>query len=159
MPIRFYSTSAEYAFLSNFSPYGFVLDGAFWPTVEHYFQAMKFPDNPEYQERIRTAASPKIAKSLGRTRAVPIRSDWNVVRDDIMRRAVAAKFAAHSELAAALQATDQEPLIEASPRDYYWGEGRTGTGKNRLGQILKEERASYEAEDTDTVPTSGAERV
>ncbi|MGC4042185.1 MAG: NADAR family protein [Armatimonas sp.] len=151
MPIRFYSTSAEYAFLSNFSAHGFRLDGVYWPTVEHYFQAMKFPDNPEYQEKIRTAVSPKTAKSLGRTRAVPIRADWNSVRDDIMRRAVMAKFAAHPELAEALKNTGTEPLIEASPRDYYWGEGRTGTGKNRLGEILKEERESYGKENTDTL--------
>lgn len=159
MPIRFYSTSPEYAFLSNFSAHGFTLDGAYWPTVEHYFQAMKFPDNPEYREKIRKAATPKAAKSLGRTRAVPIRPDWNLVRDDIMRRAVAAKFAAHPELAAALKDTGEEPLIEASPRDYYWGEGRTGTGKNRLGTILNEERESYGKENTDPLPSGGAERV
>jgi predicted NAD-dependent protein-ADP-ribosyltransferase YbiA (DUF1768 family) len=28
MPIKFYSTTDDYAFLSNFSPHGFPLDGA-----------------------------------------------------------------------------------------------------------------------------------
>ena len=31
----------EYAFLSNFYPSTFILDGKIYPTVEHYFQAQK----------------------------------------------------------------------------------------------------------------------
>ncbi len=147
MPIKFYSTTDDYAFLSNFSPHGFVLHDAYWPTVEHYFQAMKFPSDPEYQEKIRTARSPKAAKSLGRTRDVSICPNWNALRDDVMRRAVAAKFAAHPDLAAALQETAAEPLIENAPSDYYWGCGTTETGRNRLGEILMETRASYETKD------------
>jgi N-glycosidase YbiA len=138
MPIQFYSTTDDYAFLSNFSPHGFTLDGAYWPTVEHYFQAMKFPSDPAYQEKIRTARSPKAAKALGRTREVPIRPD------DVMRRAVAAKFATHPALVAALRDTGTEPLIENAPSDYYWGCGKTETGQNRLGEILMETRARYE---------------
>jgi predicted NAD-dependent protein-ADP-ribosyltransferase YbiA (DUF1768 family) len=34
-PIYFYSKTVEYFELSNFSPHGFELDGAYWPTVEH----------------------------------------------------------------------------------------------------------------------------
>ena len=147
MPIRFYSTAADYAFLSNFSPHGFTLDGAWWPTVEHFFQAMKFPDSPAYQEKIRTARSPKVAKTLGQTRAIPIRSDWDAVKDDIMRQAVAAKFATHASLAAQLGRTGEETLIENAPTDYYWGCGRTGTGKNRLGEILMETRAAYRTDE------------
>jgi N-glycosidase YbiA len=147
MPIKFYSTTDDYAFLSNFSPHGFVLDDAYWPTVEHYFQAMKFPSDPAYQEKIRTARSPKTAKALGRTREVPIRADWNALRDDVMRRAVAAKFATHTALANALKETGTEPLVENAPSDYYWGCGKTETGQNRLGEILMETRASYETDE------------
>ena len=43
MPIYFYSKSKEFGRLSNFSLHGFELDGAFWPTVEHYFQGRSFP--------------------------------------------------------------------------------------------------------------------
>ena len=42
MAIYFYTTIGEYGFLSNFSRHGFGLGGKYWPTVEHYFQAMKF---------------------------------------------------------------------------------------------------------------------
>lgn len=149
MPIKFYSTTDDYAFLSNFSPHGFSLDGHWWPTVEHYFQAMKFPDSPEYQKKIRRARTPKEAKSLGRTREHPIRPGWNALRDDVMRRAVSAKFGAHPELAAGLKETQGEELIENAPRDFYWGCGHTGDGKNRLGEILMETRAAYNVNETE----------
>ncbi len=42
MTIQFYSKTDAYAWTSNFSPHGFELDGKHWPTVEHYFQAVKF---------------------------------------------------------------------------------------------------------------------
>ena len=63
-----------------------------------------------------------------------------------MRRAVAAKFAEHPALAAGLRKTGDEELIENAPRDFYWGCGHTGTGKNRLGEILMETRASYDTD-------------
>ena len=143
MPIKFYSKTQENAYLSNFSPHGFEINGLYWPTVEHYFQAMKFPTHPEYQEKIRMAKSPAQAKTLGRTRAIPIRPDWDSVKDDIMRYAVQAKFDTHQRLRTELIATQTETLIEDAPTDYYWGAGRTGTGKNRLGEILMETREGY----------------
>ena len=32
-------------------------------------------------------------------------------------------------------------LIEANPADYFWGEGKDGSGKNMMGRILMEIRA------------------
>ncbi len=141
-PIRFFSRTAAYAELSNFAPFGFELDGLYWPTVEHYFQAQKFlgPDASAHRERIRTAASPKAAKTLGQSRKFPIRPDWDDVREDVMLDALRRKFA-RPELRALLLATARRPLIEASPYDRYWGEGRDGTGRNRLGALLMQLRA------------------
>jgi ribA/ribD-fused uncharacterized protein len=144
-PIGFYSSASAYHELSNFSPHGFSLDGACWPTVEHYFQAQKFPSHPDYQERIRLARTPRDAKRLGRSRQVPLRADWEAVKDDVMRQALRAKFLAHPELTALLLATGERELVENAPTDYYWGRGRTGTGKNRLGSLLMELRALLRA--------------
>lgn len=142
MSILFYShTKGPYAAFSNFTPHPFTLDGLVWPTVEHYFQAAKFPGH-SHAETIRQATSPRSAKMLGRTRAVPLRADWETVKDDVMRRGVRAKFEAHDDLRALLLSTGDEELIEDAPRDYYWGRGAKGTGKNRLGQILMEVRAT-----------------
>jgi ribA/ribD-fused uncharacterized protein len=138
--IYFYSVREEpYGCFSNFSPHPFELDGKTWPTSEHYFQASKFPGTP-YAERIRTTPSPMIAARLGRSRKQPIRPDWNDVKDDIMRRAVRAKFAAHPDIRAVLLSTGDAELIERTTNDYYWGCGTDGTGLNMLGKILMEVR-------------------
>jgi len=125
----------DYFEFSNFSLHGVELGGAYWPTVEHYFQAQKFED-AAYRERIRRARTPKDAKELGRTRSLPILSDWDTKRDDVMLEAVRKKFQTHAEVREQLLATGDEELIENAPSDFYWGCGRTGTGQNKLGKIL-----------------------
>lgn len=144
MPIYFYGTQGEYGAFSNFARYGFALDGQYWTTSEHYFQAQKFAGTAHAQAvaRARTA---KEAAAIGRDRARPLRADWEQVKDDIMRRAVRQKFAAHPALQALLLGTDGEPIIEAAPHDAYWGAGADGTGKNMLGRILMEVRAELRA--------------
>src|SRR5262245_48067542 len=142
-PIYFYSKTIEYFELSNFSPHWFELDGAYWPTVEHY--AQKFPSAHEYQEKIRAERTPKDSKRLGRSRKVPLRNDWEAVKDDIMRKSLRAKFTTHEAIRQLLLDTGDRQLIENAPMDYYWGCGRTGSGKNRLGMLLMELRADLRA--------------
>ncbi len=150
MPIRFYRERDEpYGCFSNFSKHSFEIDGVQWQTVEHYFQARKFPGTLE-EEAIRLAPDPMTAKNLGNDRARPLRPDWEAVKDDLMRRGVRAKFQQHKDIQAILLDTEQEELIEAAPNDYYWGCGASGTGKNRLGQILMEVRDSLRAQKEDT---------
>lgn len=139
MAIEFYSKTAAYHELSNFSPHGIEMDGLWYPTIEHYFQAMKFPGT-EHAEKIRLAAKPAIAKQLGRSRKVPLRSDWEDVKINIMRAAVRKKFRTHAELTQLLLETGDEELVEAAPGDYFWGRGKSGTGQNWLGKILMEVR-------------------
>jgi len=52
MAIEFYSKLKEYGAFANFSEHEIEIDGKSYPTVEHYFQAMKF-SNDEQAERIR----------------------------------------------------------------------------------------------------------
>ncbi len=68
-PIHFYTKSGPYFKLSNFAPFGFELDGKYWPTVEHFFQVQKFKD-AAHRERIRDAPTPKGARELGQTRKI-----------------------------------------------------------------------------------------
>jgi predicted NAD-dependent protein-ADP-ribosyltransferase YbiA (DUF1768 family) len=44
-----------------------------------------------------------------------------------------------------LLATGDEEIIESAPTDYYWGEGREGTGQNKLGLIVQRVRAELRA--------------
>ena len=146
MPIYFYSHREEpYGCFSNFSAHGFELDGLYWPTSEHYFQAQKFAGTP-HAEAVRLAPTPHRAAELGRERSRPLRPDWDAVKDDVMREAVRRKFAAHPEIRAVLLGTGDAELVEATTGDYYWGQGTNGTGRNMLGKILMELRAALRAE-------------
>lgn len=142
MAVYFYSArEGQYGCFSNFSAHGFMLDGSYWATSEHYFQAQKFPGT-DYAEKIRAAKSPTIAARLGRSRKEPIRGDWEQVKDEVMRRAVLQKFETHGEIRALLLATGEDEIVENAPNDYYWGCGADGSGKNMLGKILMEVRAT-----------------
>lgn len=141
MAIYFYRESDRpYGCFSNFSAHGFRLEGLDWLTSEHYYQAHKFCGLP-YFERVRSQPTPTAAAKLGRDRALPVRSDWDQVKEGVMWRAVLCKFQTHAEIREILLGTGDEVLIEDSPVDYYWGCGADGSGKNRLGMILMEIRA------------------
>eukprot|EP01027_Heterolobosea_sp_BB2_P012220 GEZU01017724.1.p1 GENE.GEZU01017724.1~~GEZU01017724.1.p1 ORF type:complete len:204 (-),score=57.76 GEZU01017724.1:137-748(-) len=133
--IKFYSQIKEYGFFSNFSAHPIWLDDKKWPTTEHYFQAKKFPGTT-YEEEIRAARSPGDAKKMGCTRKVPLRKDWEQVKEDIMFKACYAKFTQHKDLRRAILDTGDAILIEHTHNDSYWGDGGDGTGKNRLGHVL-----------------------
>lgn len=140
MTILFYASREEpYGCFSNFSRHGFTLDGAWWPTSEHYFQAQKFAGTPHADE-VRQASTPKQAAEMGRDRERPLRSDWEQAKDDVMRKAVLCKFETHADIRAVLLSTQDEQLVENAPIDYYWGCGANGSGKNMLGTILMEVR-------------------
>lgn len=140
--IYFYSTQGEYGCFSNFSTHGFELDGQYWKTAEHYFQAQKFAGT-KFEEQVRLAYSAKHAAEMGRRRDFPLRDDWESVKDEVMRRAVQHKFETHADIRAVLLNTGDADLVENAPGDYYWGSGKDGTGKNRLGQILMDVRAVF----------------
>lgn len=139
MTIYFYTVHDDYGCFSNFSRHGFELDGKYWKTSEHFFQAQKFAGT-KYEDQVREARSPKDAAALGRRRDFPLRDDWESVKDDVMRRAVLAKFQKHDDIRNILLNTGDEEIVENAPGDTYWGAGKFGTGKNMLGKILMETR-------------------
>jgi N-glycosidase YbiA len=140
MTIYFYvEREVPYGCFSNFSAHGFMLDNLYWRTSEHYFQAQKFAGTI-HLEKIRELKMPKDAANMGRNRALPLRSDWEQVKDAVMRKAVLQKFQSHEDIREILLATGNELLVENAPGDYYWGCGKDGSGKNKLGEILMEVR-------------------
>jgi N-glycosidase YbiA len=141
MTVYFYSTEGIHGGFSNFSRHGFEKDGHYYKTNEHYFQSMKFAHAPEHRDAVIQASTPKLAASIGRDRKRPLREDWESVKDNIMREGVLAKFETHTDIRKILLDTGDEDIIENAPSDYYWGCGKTGTGKNMLGKILMEVRA------------------
>ena len=142
--INFYRTGDEYGCFSNFSSHPVELKGKRWPTSEHYFQAQKFAGT-EHEEAIRLEKSPMIAARMGRDRKKPFRTDWESVKDAIMREVVRAKFEQHPDLRALLLATGDATIVEHTENDSYWGDGDDGSGKNMLGRILMEVRGQLRA--------------
>ena len=139
MAIYFYKTNDKYGCFSNFSKHGFEIEGKYWMTSEHFFQAQKFVGT-EFEEQIRLSTSPMEAANMGRDRSIPLRRDWEEVKDDIMRRAVFEKFKNNIEAKKTLLSTGNEEIIEKTTSDFYWGCGEDGTGINMLGKLLMETR-------------------
>ena len=137
MTIKFYKTNDRYGYMSNFYRSRIFLDGKWWNTVEHYYQAMKtiFADE---QEMVRFAKTPRIARDLGQT--VSFRNNFDQDKYMVMKKAVLAKFVQHHNLREQLLATNDEFLIEDSKVDAYWGCGADGSGQNMLGKVLMEVR-------------------
>ncbi|MHC4809914.1 MAG: NADAR family protein [Planctomycetota bacterium] len=137
--IRFFRAGDVYGYLANFFRSPFTLDGHQWPTVEHYFQAQKFAGT-RHADEVRLAPTPGEAARMGRSRQRPLRRDWEAVKDDVMRRAVRAKFEQIPTLRRQLLSTGDAILVEHTHRDAYWGDCGDGRGRNMLGVILMETR-------------------
>lgn len=131
----------DYFFLSNFSASPLAIQGVTFPTVEHYYQAMKSTCYEEYLQ-IATASSPGLAKKLGKK--IQMRSDWDQIKDSVMRYAVYLKFQ-EINLRRKLIETENKNLIEGNFwNDSYWGvDLKNNKGLNKLGIILMDAREYY----------------
>ena len=125
----------KYFFLSNFYPARVSYQGILYQNTEAAFHAQKDPSRAEEFCNL----NPSEAKRLGRR--VKLRSDWELVKDNIMFDVVALKFKQNPSLAEKLLKTGDEKLIEGNDwNDRYWGVCR-GRGENKLGQILQRIRS------------------
>jgi hypothetical protein len=131
------SFTGDNFFLSNFYPACIKVEGIAFPTVEHAYQYAKTLIQNE-QIAILTAPTPGAAKRLGKT--VTLRADWEMIKEEVMRKCLSQKFAI-PELGTALLATGTAELIEGNSwGDTYWGVCNHA-GQNRLGELLMQERS------------------
>lgn len=135
--IKFYKTLEDFGMFSNFYKAKFFLNGKWWPTTEHYYQAMKTL-NVEEQEMVRDLSSAHLARLAGQK--VTLRPDFDQVKDQMMMRGLEAKFTQNKFLQDILLDTSDEEIVENSPVDFYWGCGKDGSGQNKLGKLLMELR-------------------
>lgn len=133
--IKFFRREEPFGYMSNFSSHPVLIDDQLWPTSEHFYQAMKFKDI-RVRQQIQNCKGPGACAKMGRDRSLPMRPDWDLVKDAVMRLVILAKFTQHTHLKSGLLSTGDAILIEDSPYDSYWGCGRDGTGKNMLGLTL-----------------------
>ena len=127
--------------------------GHVFSTSEHYMMWRKalLMQDTATATKVLAAATPKAAKSLGRTVRTPEggwdEDLWVEHRRQIMVDALLLKFQQHPELLEALLATGDSTLVEASPLDRIWGIGLRATdplasqpdnwrGLNLLGECL-----------------------
>ncbi len=133
-------------FLSNFyrgAP--FKLDGKVYATSEHYYQAQKLEPNFELTERVRRAVTAAEAKSIATSCKDALRPDWDLVRLEVMKRAIHAKFSQNADVRDKLLATGSDALHEDAPVDRVWGV----CGADMLGILLVEERTLLRGVPTD----------
>lgn len=122
----------EYYFLSNFYYAPVIYEGILYQNNEAAFQSAKLSDKSAREEF--SMMDPASAKRKGRR--VPLRSDWEKVKFDIMYEICLAKFSQNEDLKVKLIATGNEYLEEGNTwGDRIWGTV-DGKGQNNLGKIL-----------------------
>lgn len=142
------SFRGRWVFLSNFYPCKIEHKGITYPSVEHYYVALKvnsmqFIDGKYYtpsdfREIVSRIQNPGEVKRLGKK--VKLRSDWDEKKLDFMSWGVREKFK-DEKLAEMLLSTENLFLIEGNDwHDTYWGicscPKCNNTGENHLGKIL-----------------------
>lgn len=140
MEIRFYKATGAYGFLSNLYPAPLCFEGKTFRSSEEAYQYGK-PRDRAVAEWLILAPKPHLtAVAAHALLRYDVRPDWNDVKVQRMREVLRAKFAQHANLAQKLIATGSAELIEDSQTDAFWGVGKRGNGKNRLGVLLMELR-------------------
>lgn len=149
--IFFYEKHEPYYEFTNFYESPIVLKNTRWPTSEHFFQSQKFASNDKYltlhEENVRRLPTPRDAFEYVRKNSWFVGSqEWEKKKNDVMYRAVKAKFTQNANLTILLLGTGDKQLVEHTSNDKYWGDGGDGTGLNQLGKILMKVRSEIRQE-------------
>lgn len=146
--VVFRKTREQWGGLSNMAAgYSVKVNDVIVPTIEHLYQACRFPYHPEVQLAILNEPSPMTAKMISRKYNDHTRKDWNAVRFKIMRWCLEVKLSQNWEsFGDLLRETENKPIVELTPKDKIWGavkDGATLHGINALGRLLMEVRELY----------------
>lgn len=139
--LDFYSTKDPYGEFSNFSGFPVFVDGEWWSTSEHYYQAQKY-ETEEMKNYVQFAPGPMEAANRGRDPKFPKRKDWDQVKESFMEKALFDKYQRHPELKELILSTGNSHIYEHTTNDCYWGDCGDRSGKNRLGTLLMKVRDS-----------------
>ena len=148
--VRFYRASERpWGALSNLFRREIQFEGETFLTSEHAYQAGK-ARKPEVRDWLMSAPTPALlamaAHGLYHWDVAP---GWSGSKFDRMRGVLRAKFTQHDDLRALLLSTGQARLVESANVDNdvnrLWGEVN-GRGRNMLGELLMELRASLAAD-------------
>lgn len=122
----------KYFFLSNFYEAPIEYNGIHYSNNEAAFQAQKTTNLKMHC--CFSFMNPSEAKKMGRK--IPLRSDWEQVKESIMYDICKTKFSQNLDLKQRLLNTGNEELVEGNNwGDKIWGQVNR-EGKNLLGKIL-----------------------
>jgi hypothetical protein len=111
-----------------------------YPTVEHFFQAMKATCEADHDAVL---AEPDCWKAKAVGQKILLRDGWDDIRYDVMLAGLREKFKITYFRVELLRTGDAE-IREDSPSDFIWG--YRNNGLNLLGKALMEIRAEIVAE-------------
>lgn len=133
----------SYRFLSNFWTCAIADGGMVYASVEHAYQASKFPPG-QRNAFIQPSMTAGMAKREGH--GAILTPDWNDRKVSIMRRLLYHKFRDNTDLQAQLLQTGDRQLVEGNHwGDTFWGVCN-GKGRNFLGMLLMEVRQTLRQE-------------
>ena len=130
----FHNPDEENAYLSNWYPSDFTVNGISFSSMEQYMmyqQALRFGDTKIADKILATDDVAKI-KKLGREVQGYDDSVWNGVRQIIVYEGLTAKFSQNEDLKAKLLETKDVILAECAVRDKIWGIGLSMTDEKRF---------------------------
>ena len=156
-----YKTKEAFGGLSNMAAgYPLQINGIRILTTEALYQACRFPHMPEIQREIIEQQSPMTAKMKSKPHRKKSRRDWDQVRYKVMRWCLRVKLAQnYDKFGQLLLATSDQPIVEQSRKDNYWGAkvvdktGDTLVGQNVLGRLLMELREKLREDSKDVLMT------
>lgn len=151
MVIAFTKVSLPYGWLGNMAPYPITYDNKEWRTSEALFQALRFKDFPDVQEKIREQKSPMAAKMVSKPyRELLVGYEYLGEQDiEYMNLVLKLKLEQHVNLQEQLYHTGNDQIIEdctARPQGsgLFWGAAlQIGkwVGDNVLGELWMIHRA------------------
>ncbi len=158
MAIEFYKEFGDLGYLANYAPYGFYKDGIYYKTVEHYYQSEKF-DDEQIRTKIINCDTPKEASLIGRDRTNKRKEHFKDIKQDVMLIGVLEKFRQNKEILYKLIETRNEPIVEKTIDEYYWGIGKDNSGQNNFGKILCHARHLLKQEILQQIITDSQDEV
>ena len=142
----FRKTTEKWGGLSNMaSGFPLSINGVFIRSSEALYQACRYPNLPEIQEKIILQSSPMTAKMVGKPYKEKTRSDWDSSRIIIMKWCLRVKLVQNYELfSTIINETKHLNIVESSNKDVFWGakpiDDERLEGVNALGRLLMELR-------------------
>jgi ribA/ribD-fused uncharacterized protein len=136
----------EFYGLSNFSAFPVMFDGTRFSTSEHAYHWAKFNTDPILQVKFEhfNFSSAHEAFQLAQANKAVRRSDWDLIKFEVMTKILWAKAHQNEYVMTKLLETGDRELVEDSWRDDVWGWGPNRNGQNLLGKAWTEVRTHIE---------------